>query len=186
MADTDRRAEIAVIGGTGFYEFFEDATEITVNTPYGHPSDSISLGTIAGRKIAFIPRHGKKHQYPPHMVNYRANLWALKQLGVSRVLGPCAVGSLQPDVHPGDFVFCDQFVDRTTGRKDTFYDGPKTVHLSSADPYCPELREIGIAAAKELGLRYHSDGTMVVIQGPRFQPGRSPNGFRQWGGRLST
>ena len=101
MADTDRRAEIAVIGGTGFYEFFEDATEITVNTPYGHPSDSISLGTIAGRKIAFIPRHGKKHQYPPHMVNYRANLWALKQLGVSRVLGPCAVGSLQPDVHPG-------------------------------------------------------------------------------------
>ncbi|HHX10410.1 MAG TPA: S-methyl-5'-thioadenosine phosphorylase [Firmicutes bacterium] len=184
MADTDRRAEIAVIGGTGFYEFFEDATEITVNTPYGHPSDAISVGTIAGKRVAFLPRHGKKHQYPPHMVNYRANLWALKQLGVRRVLGPCAVGSLQPDVRPGDFVFCDQFVDRTTGRKDTFYDGPKTVHLSSADPYCEELRKMGIAAAKELGLRYHPDGTMVVIQGPRFSTRAESKWFSSMGWKV--
>ncbi len=184
MADTDRRAEIAVIGGTGFYEFLDNATEITMNTPYGFTSDSISLGSISGRRIAFLPRHGKQHRYPPHMVNYRANLWALKQLGVSRVLGPCAVGSLQPDVHPGDFVFCDQFVDRTTGRKDTFFDGPKTIHLSSADPYCEELRKIGIAAAEELGLRYHPQGTMVVIQGPRFSTRAESKWFSSMGWKV--
>lgn len=184
MTVTDMKADIAVIGGTGFYKFLDDVTEIQVNTPYGFTSDRISLGSLSGKKIAFLPRHGKQHQYPPHMVNYRANLWALKQLGVSQVLGPCAVGSLQPDVHPGDFVFCDQFVDRTTGRKDTFYDGPKTVHLSSADPYCQELREIGIEAARELGLRYHPSGTMVVIQGPRFSTRAESKWFSSMGWKV--
>ncbi len=184
MIDTDRKAEIAVIGGTGFYSFLDDVEEIKLNTPYGFTSDLISLGSLSGKKIAFLPRHGKQHQYPPHMVNYRANLWALKQLGVSRVLGPCAVGSLQPDVHPGDFVFCDQFVDRTTGRKDTFFDGPKTVHLSSADPYCRELRGIGIKAARELGLRYHQDGAMVVIQGPRFSTRAESKWFSSMGWKV--
>lgn len=184
MICTENRADIGVIGGTGFYTFLDDAEEVQVDTPYGFTSDAISLGVLAGKRIAFLPRHGKKHQYPPHMVNYRANLWALKKLGVSRVLGPCAVGSLQPDVHPGDFVFCDQFVDRTTGRKDTFYDGPKTVHLSSADPCCSELREIGIRAAEELGLRYHPDGTMVVIQGPRFSTRAESKWFSSMGWKV--
>ncbi len=184
MIDIGKKVEIAVIGGTGFYEFFSDATEITVNTPYGFTSDAISVGMISGRKIAFLPRHGKQHQYPPHMVNYRANIWALKQLGASRVLGPCAVGSLEPNVQPGDFVFCDQFVDRTIGRKDTFYDGPKTVHLSSADPYCNELREIGINVAHEQGLRYHSRGTMVVIQGPRFSTRAESKWFSSMGWKV--
>lgn len=184
MADTEKKAEIAVIGGTGFYKFLDNTTEIKVNTPYGFTSDLISLGSLSGRRIAFLPRHGRQHQYPPHMVNYRANLWALRQLGVTRVLGPCAVGSLQPDVHPGDFVFCDQFVDRTTGRKDTFYDGPQTVHLSSADPYCQELRKIGIQAAKELDLPYHSDGTMVVIQGPRFSTRAESKWFSSMGWKV--
>ena len=184
MFCTEKKAEIGVVGGTGFYTFLDDAEEVQIDTPYGFTSDAISVGVLGGKRIAFLPRHGKKHQYPPHMVYYRANMWALKKLGVSRVLGPCAVGSLQPEVHPGDFVFCDQFVDRTTGRKDTFYDGPKTVHLSSADPYCPHLREIGISAAKELGLRYHSDGTMVVIQGPRFSTRAESKWFSSMGWKV--
>jgi 5'-methylthioadenosine phosphorylase len=165
---TDTRAEIAVIGGTGFYEFFDNPEEVKVDTPFGPPSDLIALGEVAGRKVAFLPRHGKNHQFPPHMLNYRANLWALKRLGVSRVIGPCAAGSLQGDVKPGDFVFCDQFVDRTSGRKDTYFDGPRAVHISTAEPYCQEMRRIGIERAKALGVDFHADGTMVVIQGPRF------------------
>ena len=164
----DCRAEIAVIGGTGFYKFLDNASEVKVDTPYGAPSDLISIGTVAGRKVAFLPRHGRNHQFPPHMVNYRANIWALKELGVTRVIGPCAAGSLQPEAKPGDFVICDQFVDRTTGRKDTFYDGPRAVHMSSADPYCREMRRIAIESAESLGLQFHPEGTMVIIQGPRF------------------
>jgi 5'-methylthioadenosine phosphorylase len=164
----DCRAEIAVIGGTGFYKFLDNASEVKVDTPYGAPSDLISIGTVAGRKVAFLPRHGRNHQFPPHMVNYRANIWALKELGVTRVIGPCAAGSLQPEAKPGDFVICDQFVDRTTGRKDTFYDGPRAVHMSSADPYCREMRRIAIESAESLGLQFHPEGPMVIIQGPRF------------------
>lgn len=168
MTERDRKAEIGVIGGTGFYEFLSDVKEIKVDTPYGAPSDLIALGEVHGRKVAFIPRHGRNHQYPPHMVNYRANLWALREVGCTRIIAPCAAGSLQPDIAPGDFVFCDQFVDRTTGRKDTFYDGPRAVHISTADPYCPEMRSIAIAKARKLGLKHHERGTIVVIQGPRF------------------
>lgn len=164
----DKKAEIGVIGGTGFYKFLEEVEEIKVDTPYGAPSDSISLGYVEGRRVAFLPRHGAQHQFPPHMVNYRANLWVLKELGVSRIIGPCAAGSLQPEVRPGDFVFCNQFVDRTSGRKDTYYDGPRAVHISSANPYCPEMRKSGINAAETLGVRFHPQGTLVVIQGPRF------------------
>ena len=135
---------------------------------YFAPSDKISLGEVEGRKVAFLPRHGKDHQYPPHMIPYRANLWALWKLGVTRVIGPCAAGSLQPDIKPGDFVICDQFVDRTNCRKDTFYDGPVTTHISSADSYCQELREVAVKAGRKLGLKIHENGTVVVIQGPRF------------------
>lgn len=180
----ERRAEIAVIGGTGFYRFLEDVTETKVYTPFGAPSDLISIGTIGGRKVAFLPRHGRHHQFPPHMVNYRANLWALKELGVTRVIGPCAAGSLQPEIKPGDFVFCDQFVDRTSGRKDTFYDGPQAVHISAADPYCPEMRKVGIETARKLGLPYHPEGTMVVIQGPRFSTRAESRWFSSMGWKV--
>ena len=180
----DTRAEIAVIGGTGFYKFLEDVTEVKVDTPYGSPSDLISLGTLGGRRVAFLPRHGRHHQLPPHMVNYRANLWALHELGVTRVIGPCAAGSLQPNVKPGDFVICDQFVDRTTGRKDTYYDGPSAVHISTADPYCPEMRQMAIRAAQEMGVRFHPEGTMVIIQGPRFSTRAESRWFSSMGWRV--
>lgn len=164
----NREAEIGIFGGSGFYKLLDDVTEIKVETPYGSPSDKIALATVAGRRVAFLPRHGKDHSIPPHMINYRANAWAMKSLGVTRVIGPCAAGSLQPHVKPGDFVVTDQFVDRTTGRKDTFYDGPITTHISVADPYCPEMRRIAIEQAKKLGINVHEKGTVVVIQGPRF------------------
>ena len=163
----EKRAEIGVFGGSGFYHL-DGAEEIKVDTPYGAPSDKITLTTIGGKRVAFIPRHGRKHQIPPHMINYRANLWAMKELGVNRVIGPCAAGSLQPHVRPGDFVICDQFVDRTSGRKDTFYDGPVTTHISTADPYCPEMSKLAALKAKALGITVHETGTVVVIQGPRF------------------
>jgi len=180
----ERSAEIAVIGGTGFYKLLEEAEEVKVDTPFGPPSDLIALGTIAGRKVAFLPRHGRHHQFPPHMINYRANLWALRELGVTRVIGPCAAGSLQPEVKPGDFVICDQFVDRTTGRKDTFYDGPRAIHVSTADPYCPEMREIAIKAAKSLDLPFQSSGTMVIIQGPRFSTKAESRWFSSMGWKV--
>lgn len=184
MEDTKVQAEIAVIGGTGFYRFLDDVTEVKVDTPYGAPSDLISLGSLGGRSVAFVPRHGRYHQFPPHMVNYRANIWALKELGVQRVIGPCAAGSLQPEAMPGDFVICDQFVDRTTGRKDTFWDGPRAVHISSAEPYCPEMRRIAIQAATDLGVRFHPDGTMVIIQGPRFSTKAESRWFSSMGWKV--
>lgn len=162
------RAEIGVFGGSGFYSLLENPVEVKVDTPYGAPSDSLMVGEIGGRAVAFLPRHGSKHTLPPHMINYRANVWAMKHLGVTRIIGPNACGSLQPHVRPGDFVICDQFVDRTWGRKDTFYDGPTTTHVSSADPYCPTMRQVAVDKARELGITVHEKGTVVVIQGPRF------------------
>lgn len=162
------RADIGVFGGSGFYSFLEDVEEIKVDTPYGAPSDKIALASIGDKRVAFLPRHGKDHRLPPHMINYRANLYAMKQLGVTRIIGPCAAGSLQAYVKPGDFVVCDQFVNRTWGRKDTFYDGPITTHIGAAEPYCPELRGLAISTAKELGITVHEKGTVVVVQGPRF------------------
>jgi 5'-methylthioadenosine phosphorylase len=157
-----------VFGGSGFYSFLDDVEQVEIQTPYGDPSGPLAIGSVGGRRVAFLPRHGVKHQYPPHTINYRANLWAMKELGVERVLGPCAVGSLRADVRPGEFVVCDQLVDQTTGRVTTFYDGPVTTHVSFADPYCPTLREVSISEAGALGVPLHELGTMVVIQGPRF------------------
>ncbi len=161
-------ADIGVFGGSGFYSLMDECEEHKVETPFGAPSSPVTIGGIAGRKVAFLPRHGTSHDLPPHMINYRANLWAMKELGVKRIIGPCATGSLQPDVRIGDFVVCDQFVDRTSGRKDTFYDGPITTHISCADPYCPQLREIAVSEGKRLTMPVHDGGTVVVIQGPRF------------------
>lgn len=161
-------AEIAVLGGSGFYRFLDHATEVAVDTPFGPPSDLVAVGDVGGRGVAFLPRHGRDHSLPPHGINYRANLWALKQLGVSRVLSPCACGSLRADIPRGHFVVCDQLVDRTWGRRDTYYDGPRAVHVNFADPFCPELRSLAMTAAGELGIGAQDGGTIVVIQGPRF------------------
>ncbi len=179
----ERRAEIGVFGGSGLYSM-EGATvleELKVETPFGAPSDLITIVEIAGKRIAFLPRHGRKHQYPPHKVPYKANIWAMKVLGVERVLAPNAVGSLQRHVKPGDFVICDQFVDRTRHRDDTFFNGPLTTHVSTADPYCPQLREIAIQACRDLGIPHHERGTVVVIEGPRFSTKAESRWFTQMG-----
>ena len=164
-----RRATLGVFGGSGFYRLLDDVEFVHVETPYGSPSDQIALGAVDGVGVAFLPRHGSKHTLPPTAINYRANLWALKELGVTRVIAPTAAGSLQPHVKPGDFVVCDQFVDRTHGRSDTFYpDGPTVAHVGAADPYCPVMRELAIVTGREQGVTVHDRGTVVVIQGPRF------------------
>jgi 5'-methylthioadenosine phosphorylase len=162
------RAEIGVFGGSGFYALLDDVREIKVDTPYGPPSDSFFLAKVAGRGVAFLPRHGRRHTIPPHLINYRANVWAMRSLGVKAVISPCAAGSLQLHVRPGDFVLCDQFVDRTRNRPNTFFDGPVVTHLSSADIYDPTLREIAADVIKEHGIPLHEQGTIVIIEGPRF------------------
>lgn len=162
------RAEIGVFGGSGFYSLLEDVREVKVDTPYGPPSDSFFLATVAGRGVAFLPRHGRRHTIPPHRINYRANVWAMRSLGVQAVIAPCAAGSLQLHVKPGDFVVCDQFVDRTRTRPHTFYDGPIVTHLSSAETYDPTLRTLAIKTIADHGIEVHDRGTMVVIEGPRF------------------
>lgn len=161
-------ATIGIFGGSGFYKFLDDIEEVNIDTPYGKTSDALMIGTIAGKKVAFMPRHGRNHSIAPHKVNYRANVWAMKEIGCKRVISPCAAGSLQKHVKPGDIVFCNQYANWTNGRLDTFFDGSDIQHISSAEPYCPQLRKIAIDCAKELNYSIHEKGTVVVIQGPRF------------------
>jgi 5'-methylthioadenosine phosphorylase len=177
----DYRADIGVFGGSGFYSFLEHVQEIEMDTPYGKPSDKIALATYEGKKIAFLPRHGKAHQFPPHLIPYRANIYAMKELGVKKIIAPTASGSLQPAIKPGDFVICDQFVDRTWGRKDTYFEGPEVNHISAAHPYCQELRKIAIETGKDLGITIHERGTVVVIQGPRFSTVSESRWFSKMG-----
>jgi 5'-methylthioadenosine phosphorylase len=161
------QAEIAVIGGSGFYRWLDGAIELSPATPYGPPSAPISVGRVGDRSVAFLPRHGLRHEWAPHAVNSRANLWALRELGVTRVIGPCAVGSLRPDIGPGDVVVLNQLIDRTWGRADTYLVGEVVEHVSFADPYCPELRA-ALTGAGWAGGEMHERGTVVVVQGPRF------------------
>jgi 5'-methylthioadenosine phosphorylase len=174
-------AELGVFGGSGFYAFLDDVEEVDVDTPWGPPAAPVAVGEVAGRRVAFLPRHGRRHELPPHRVNYRANVWALRSLGVRRIFGPCAAGSLRPDVHPGDVVVCDQLVDRTWGRPDTYFDGPVANHVAFADPYCPELRRVALAAAGRTGMPAHDGGTVVVVQGPRFSTRAESTWFRSAG-----
>lgn len=174
-------AEIGVFGGSGFYEFVDVVDEVEVETPYGAPSAPIVIGRVATRRVAFLPRHGRRHEYPPASVPYRANVWALHELGVRRIIAPCASGSLQPGLALGSFVVCDQFVDRTSGRPDTFYTGPETVHVSAADPYCADLRGILVETARELAIPVHDGGTVVVVQGPRFSTRAESRWFASMG-----
>ncbi len=152
-----------------------------METPYGAPSAPVVIGEIGGKGVAFIPRHGKQHELPPHRIPYRANLWALRELGVRRIVGPCASGALRPDLALGEFVVCDQYVDRTWGRSDTFYDGPQTTHVSAADPYCPDLRRLVVDTAAELGIPARDGGTVVVVQGPRFSTRAESRWFQSMG-----
>lgn len=159
---------IGVFGGSGFYALLDDARDVELDTPYGSPSAPYKIGTIDGIEVAFLPRHGEHHQFPAHKVPFRANVWGMKELGVDRIVGPCAAGSLTMAYGPGSFVISDQLVDRTHSRDGTFFDGPETVHLSFANPYCTELRPLALAAARSAGATVHESGTVVVIQGPRF------------------
>ena len=179
--ETTERADIGVFGGSGFYSLIENAREVWVETPYGAPSDKVALGEIAGKKVAFLPRHGKDHRFPPQSINYRANLYAMKMLGVKFIIAPNACGSLKREVKPGSMVVCDQLVDRTSGRKDTFFDGPVTTHVSFADPYCPTLRPIAVESLRSLGVETHETGTVVVIQGPRFSTRSESKWFQSQG-----
>jgi 5'-methylthioadenosine phosphorylase len=159
---------IGIFGGSGFYRFLEDVEDVPLATPYGPPSAPVRVGHVEGVEVAFMPRHGDEHTLPPHRINYRANVWAMKEVGARRIVGPCAVGSLKPELEPGTFVVCDQFVDFTRARESTFYDGPQTTHVSAADPYCGELSGILAEAAREEGIPVVEGGTVVVIEGPRF------------------
>jgi 5'-methylthioadenosine phosphorylase len=178
---SEGKVSTGVFGGSGFYSLLEDVREIKVDTPYGAPSDLVAIGKVGDKLVAFLPRHGKLHQLPPHMIPYRANVWAMKHLGVESIIAPSAVGSLQAHVKPGDFMVCDQFVDRTSGRKDTFYDGPIATHISTADPFCPRLRELAIAVIKGKGITVHEQGTTVIIQGPRFSTKAESKWFTSMG-----
>ncbi len=164
------QAEIGVIGGSGLYDpgIVENATEVKVYTPFGQPSDNIIVGEVKGRRVAFLPRHGRGHRIPPHRINYRANIWALKALGVKWVISVSAVGSLREDYRPGDLVVPDQFIDMTKKREYTFFEGPVVAHVSMADPFCEHLRRELIEAGRRLGYRVHERGTYVCIEGPRF------------------
>ena len=176
------RAEIGIIGGTGVYDpqLLKDVKEVKLSTPYGPPSDSITVGELKDRKIAFLPRHSKKHTIRPTDVNSRANIHALKELGVHRILAPAAVGSLREEFKPGDVVFVDQFIDRTTKREQSFYAGPQVCHISVAEPMCPELREILIEVADGMNISYHKTGTYVCIEGPRFSTKAESKMFKSW------
>jgi len=166
----DDRAEIGIFGGTGIYdsELLQDSKEITIETPYGKTSDTITIGKLGGKKVAFMPRHGKKHSIPPHMINYCANIWAFKELGITRIISPSAVGSLKEEIKPGDFVLPTQFIDFTKSRKNSFSKEGKVIHISVADPFCPEFQKIVSETASSHDITLLEDCTYACIEGPRF------------------
>ena len=172
--------DIGIIGGTGMYDaaLFSERKDIKVYTPFGDPSDLITIGEYCGRRVAFIPRHGKGHRIPPHRINNRANIWALKELGVKRIIAPTAVGSMKYDYKPGDIAIPDQFIDFTKTREYTFYDGGEVCHISVADPFCPELREIVFDHGNKLHYNVHAKATYVCIEGPRFSTRAESQFFR--------
>lgn len=159
---------LGIFGGSGFYELLENLEEVEVRTPFGEPSDKFMVGDYEGHRVVFLPRHKRGHKIPPHKINYRANVWGMKELGVTKIISPCAVGSLRRDIAPGTFVVCDSYLDRTKGRYDTFFEGPEVRHMTSVDPYCESLRESAIKVCRQLNVPVVENGTIVVINGPRF------------------
>ena len=179
----EETAEIGIFGGTGIYDsgLLKDSKEITIETPFGKTSDSITIGEFNGRKVAFMPRHGKKHTIPPHLINYKANIWAFKELGVKRIIAPSAVGSLKEELEPGHFALPSQFIDFTKSRKGTFSEDGRVIHISVADPFCPELQNIILDVVKEQDVKIHKDCTYVCIEGPRFSTKAESRFFRTIG-----
>lgn len=181
MEKNNSKVKIAIIGGSGLEDpkFFKKIKEVNIKTPFGHPSSPITIADFNGKRVAFLSRHGKKHQFPPHKVPQRANIWALKKIGVERIIAISAVGSLQEDFKPGDIVISDQFVDFTKKRDYTFYD-KEACHVSLADPFCPELRDLFVKEAKKLKITSHGNGTYWCIEGPRFSTRAESKFFRNF------
>lgn len=177
---------VGVIGGSGLYEIdgLENVDEVTLSTPFGDPSDSFVTGTLEGVPMVFLPRHGKGHRISPSEINYRANIWGMKRLGVTRILGVGAVGSLREEIPPGDFVAVDQFIDRTRHRKDTFFEGGVVAHVMFGDPVCPTLRATLRDAAKETGVNVHDGGTYVCMEGPQFSTRAESHMYRGLGAHV--
>ncbi len=171
---------IGVFGGSGFYSLLREAETVEIETAFGKPSSPVTVGKISGKDVAFIARHGLKHEYPPHKIPFKANILAFKELGVNRIIAPTAVGSLRKEVHPGSFLVPDQFA-AFTRRDDTFYEERPVTHISSAEPYCPVLRRLLIETGKEMGLPLYDSGTVVVIEGPRFASKAESNLYRSQG-----
>jgi 5'-methylthioadenosine phosphorylase len=179
----EKDVEIGIFGGTGIYDsgILENAQEISIDTPFGKPSDSITVGIFKGRKIAFLPRHGKKHMIPPHLINYKANIWAFKELGITRIIAPSAVGSLKEEIEPGHFALPTQFLDFTKSREGTFSENGRVIHISVADPFCPELQSSILKVVKEQNFHIHKDCTYVCIEGPRFSTKAESKFYRTTG-----
>jgi 5'-methylthioadenosine phosphorylase len=179
----EHQAEIGIFGGTGIYDpgLLQNVTEISIDTPYGKPSDAITLGTFNGRKVAFMPRHGKKHTIPPHMINYKANIWAFKELGVKRIIAPSAVGSLKEKIKPGHFALPSQFLDFTKSRDGSFSENGRVIHISVADPFCSELQDVILKVVKNQDITLHKNCTYVCIEGPRFSTKAESKFFRSTG-----
>ncbi len=179
----EKDVEIGIFGGTGIYDsgILESTKEVTIDTPFGKPSDSITVGIFKGRKIAFLPRHGKKHAIPPHMINYKANIWAFKELGITRIIAPSAVGSLKEEIEPGHFALPAQFLDFTKSRNGSFSENGRVIHISVADPFCPELHSSILKVTKEQNINIHKNCTYVCIEGPRFSTKAESKFYRSTG-----
>jgi len=177
------QVKIGIIGGSGLYEMAElkDRKEIAVQTPFGSPSDSLFVGTLCGKRVAFLPRHGRGHRIMPSELNFRANIYAMKSLGVERILSASAVGSLKEELAPLDIVLPDQFVDRTNGRASTFFGSGLAAHISFADPICPDLLAHVHRASQQAGIDAVKGGTYVCIEGPAFSTKAESNLYRSWG-----
>ena len=182
----EEKAEIGIFGGTGIYDsgLLENPQEIDIDTPYGKPSDKITIGIFNGRKIAFLPRHGKKHTIPPHMINFKANIWAFKELGITRIIAPSAVGSLKEEFEPGHFALPTQFLDFTKSRDGSFSEDGRVIHISVADPFCPELQSSILQVIENQDMKIHKDCTYVCIEGPRFSTKSESKFYRTTGAEI--
>ncbi len=182
----EKDVEIGIFGGTGIYDsgLLENPQELDIDTPYGKPSDTITVGVFRGKKIAFLPRHGKKHSVPPHMINYKANIWAFKELGVKRILAPSAVGSLKEELEPGHFALPTQFLDFTKSREGSFSENGRVIHISVAEPFCPEIQSSVLKVVKKLDFKIHKDCTYVCIEGPRFSTKAESKFYRTTGAEI--
>ena len=179
-------AQIAIIGGSGLYDLkgLSDIKQIDIDTPFGKPSDTIQIGNIGGKQIAFLPRHGRGHRIPPSALPVRANIYALKTLGVEKIISVSAVGSLKEEYKPLDMVVPHQLIDRTYNRKQSFFDNGPAVHIAFSDPYCPSLSQLLYATSLPLHTRTHEGGTMIVMEGPAFSTRAESHMYRNWGGDI--